>query len=165
MLHTHLCHPFKQNICRIMYTSDVWLHPQLIKPLVRHYSQPCDPIIACSLHVILLHLDPINRFLICRPPSDVSHLTVTQPLPSPTGPPGTTTTTTDVCHNVQCLNDGICVVDEGKAACRCVLFDKTADVTLLKGSCPVLKPTNPNFHNLLSVALSLLCDTIIKRTV
>ncbi|XP_027147532.1 meprin A subunit beta [Larimichthys crocea] len=64
---------------------------------------------------------------------DVSHLTVTQPLPSPTGPPGTTTTTTDVCHNVQCLNDGICVVDEGKAACRCVLFDKTADVTLLKG--------------------------------
>lgn len=59
---------------------------------------------------------------------DVSHLTESQPLPPPTPstPPTTTTnngTTTapDVCLNVQCEHDGICIEDEGKAACRCVV--------------------------------------------
>lgn len=57
---------------------------------------------------------------------DVSHLTVTQPVPSTTQPPSPSTTTItppDVCLNVQCLNEGVCVVDEGKPACRCVVGD------------------------------------------
>ncbi|XP_039670909.1 meprin A subunit beta [Perca fluviatilis] len=61
---------------------------------------------------------------------DVYHLTVTQPLPSTTQQPVTTAVTTtvttapiNVCLNVQCLNNGVCVVDEGKAACRCVVGD------------------------------------------
>ncbi|XP_026168789.1 meprin A subunit beta isoform X2 [Mastacembelus armatus] len=53
---------------------------------------------------------------------DVSHLTETQPLPFTTTQP-VYSTPTHVCHNVQCLNDGVCVVDEGKAACRCVVGD------------------------------------------
>ncbi|XP_020491307.2 meprin A subunit beta [Labrus bergylta] len=67
---------------------------------------------------------------------DVSHLTVTQPLPSATPtPPSTTphsTTPSEVCLNVECLNDGVCVVDEGKAACRCVVGD---DWWYYGGSC------------------------------
>ncbi|XP_037537586.1 meprin A subunit beta [Nematolebias whitei] len=56
---------------------------------------------------------------------DVSHLTATQPVPSTTKPmttskPGTTAPS-DVCLNVQCQNDGVCIVDEGKAACRCAV--------------------------------------------
>ncbi|XP_049454361.1 meprin A subunit beta [Epinephelus fuscoguttatus] len=70
---------------------------------------------------------------------DVAHLTVSQPLPPTTQPPpsttqpppsttqrpATTTTTTppDVCLNVECQNEGVCVVDEGKPACRCVVGD------------------------------------------
>ncbi|GLD74673.1 meprin A subunit beta isoform X1 [Lates japonicus] len=61
---------------------------------------------------------------------DVSHLTVTQPLPSTTVPPVTssspsnvTTAPSDLCLNVQCLNDGVCVMDEGKAVCRCAVGD------------------------------------------
>ncbi|XP_068427211.1 meprin A subunit beta [Clinocottus analis] len=59
---------------------------------------------------------------------DVSHLTVTQPLPSTTHSPATTVTSVatgpaDACLNVQCLNDGVCVVDKGKAACRCEVGD------------------------------------------
>ncbi|XP_070774860.1 meprin A subunit beta-like [Enoplosus armatus] len=55
---------------------------------------------------------------------DVSHLTVTQPPPSTTpSPQPVTTAPSSVCLNVQCLNDGVCVVDEGRAACRCVVGD------------------------------------------
>uniref|UniRef100_UPI0037E8B760 meprin A subunit beta n=1 Tax=Semicossyphus pulcher TaxID=241346 RepID=UPI0037E8B760 len=57
---------------------------------------------------------------------DVSHLTVTQPLPPPTTtrpPTPVTTASSEVCLNVECLNEGVCVVDEGKAACRCVVGD------------------------------------------
>ncbi|XP_069548036.1 meprin A subunit beta [Brachyistius frenatus] len=53
---------------------------------------------------------------------DVSHLTVTQPLPLTTGQP-VTSTTSKACLNVHCQNDGVCVVDEDKAACRCVVGD------------------------------------------
>ncbi|XP_068604986.1 meprin A subunit beta [Brachionichthys hirsutus] len=52
---------------------------------------------------------------------DVSHLTTSQPLPSPTPSIPPTTTAPDVCLNVQCQNDGVCVEDEGKAACRCLV--------------------------------------------
>ncbi|XP_033506234.2 meprin A subunit beta [Epinephelus lanceolatus] len=74
---------------------------------------------------------------------DVAHLTVSQPLPPTTQPltpttqpltpttqppPSTTqrpatTTPPDVCLNVECQNEGVCVVDEGKPACRCVVGD------------------------------------------
>ncbi|XP_071383635.1 meprin A subunit beta [Centroberyx affinis] len=67
---------------------------------------------------------------------DVSHLTVTQPLPSTTVLPSTgtlpstattmfpiTTVTPDACTNVECQNDGVCVLDKEKAACRCVVGD------------------------------------------
>lgn len=55
--------------------------------------------------------------------SDVSHLTVTQPVPSSTLPPVTTVTTailppTDPCTKVTCGNEGVCVVDAGNALCR-----------------------------------------------
>uniref|UniRef100_A0A3Q3XE61 Metalloendopeptidase n=1 Tax=Mola mola TaxID=94237 RepID=A0A3Q3XE61_MOLML len=45
------------------------------------------------------------------------------PQPSPTPPTTTTTSPSDVCLSVECLNDGVCVVDEGRAACRCVVGD------------------------------------------
>ncbi|XP_071782608.1 meprin A subunit beta [Centroberyx gerrardi] len=67
---------------------------------------------------------------------DVSHLTVTQPLPSTTVLPSTstlpatattmfpiTTVPTGACTNVECQNDGVCVLDKEKAACRCVVGD------------------------------------------
>ncbi|XP_042285696.1 meprin A subunit beta [Thunnus maccoyii] len=53
---------------------------------------------------------------------DVAHLTVSQPLPSTTLQPATTSPH-DACTNIQCLNDGVCVVDEGKASCRCAVGD------------------------------------------
>lgn len=53
---------------------------------------------------------------------DVSHLTVSQPLPSTTSQP-ISTTPSEVCYNVQCQNGGVCVVDEGKPACRCDVGD------------------------------------------
>lgn len=60
---------------------------------------------------------------------DVSHLavapdTTAQPTPNPATPstPGTSPTEkpSDACTGVECLNDGVCVVDEGKATCRCM---------------------------------------------
>ncbi|XP_055359982.1 meprin A subunit beta [Betta splendens] len=47
---------------------------------------------------------------------DVSHLTVSQPEPTTTTAPPVTS---DLCLAVQCQNNGVCVVDEGKAVCRC----------------------------------------------
>ncbi|KAM6919054.1 meprin A subunit beta-like [Xenentodon cancila] len=62
---------------------------------------------------------------------DVSHLTMSQHLPSTTtlSPttstllPTTTSVSSDVCNNVICQNDGVCVVDGGQAACRCLVGD------------------------------------------
>nr|XP_054596786.1 meprin A subunit beta isoform X1 [Nothobranchius furzeri] len=51
---------------------------------------------------------------------DVSHLTMTQPLPSTTSEPATTNPS-NICFNVECENGGVCVADEGKPACRCVV--------------------------------------------
>lgn len=61
---------------------------------------------------------------------DVSHLnpTVPQPTTTPTSPatahPNTSdpVTVPDACTGVECLNDGVCVVDDGKATCRCVFW-------------------------------------------
>uniref|UniRef100_A0A3B4G8F3 Metalloendopeptidase n=1 Tax=Pundamilia nyererei TaxID=303518 RepID=A0A3B4G8F3_9CICH len=53
---------------------------------------------------------------------DVSHLTVSQPLPPTTSQP-VTIIPSEVCYNVQCQNGGVCVVDEGKPACRCDVGD------------------------------------------
>ncbi|KAM6948725.1 meprin A subunit beta [Aplochiton taeniatus] len=63
---------------------------------------------------------------------DVSHLVSSQPLPPSTVPPvptttpsnttappvPTTTSSSHPCAPVKCQNDGVCVLDEGKAACR-----------------------------------------------
>ncbi|MEQ2287052.1 hypothetical protein AMECASPLE_008542 [Ameca splendens] len=53
---------------------------------------------------------------------DVSHLTISQPVPSTTLKPATTNTS-DICLNVLCQNGGVCVVDQGKPSCRCVVGD------------------------------------------
>lgn len=63
---------------------------------------------------------------------DVSHLTVAttptnqttaQPTPTPSTPvTPSTEKPSDACTGVECLNDGLCVVDEGKATCRCVFW-------------------------------------------
>ncbi|XP_076601186.1 meprin A subunit beta [Chaetodon auriga] len=50
---------------------------------------------------------------------DVSHLLQTEP----TIPPPTPNTTANLCNNIECLNEGVCVVDEGKAVCRCAVGD------------------------------------------
>ncbi|XP_029970923.1 meprin A subunit beta [Salarias fasciatus] len=69
---------------------------------------------------------------------DVSHLTVTQPVPSTTRPtvssttrpivssttPSSVSSTTprpEACLGVTCQNEGVCMLDEGKAVCRCVV--------------------------------------------
>lgn len=73
---------------------------------------------------MVLHMDTLNQFLIFCPSSDVSHLTGVQPPPSVIPTPGTTVATAapGVCLNVECLNNGVCVVDGGMPECRCVLF-------------------------------------------
>ncbi|XP_024128946.1 meprin A subunit beta [Oryzias melastigma] len=59
---------------------------------------------------------------------DVSHLTESQPLPPTTSKPDTTSPSTtaatidpSVCNNVECQNGGVCVIDAGRPACRCVV--------------------------------------------
>ncbi|XP_058412531.1 meprin A subunit beta [Diceros bicornis minor] len=44
---------------------------------------------------------------------DISHLNSTQTQPNPTS------SINDLCVNLQCENDGICTVQDGKAECRC----------------------------------------------
>ncbi|XP_056277586.1 meprin A subunit beta [Pseudoliparis swirei] len=90
---------------------------------------------------------------------DVSHLTVTQPLPATTRPPGTTThgpgTTgpSGACLDVQCLNAGVCVVDEGKAACRCEVGD---DWWYYGSSCQYKGSTSDSTTLALASSLSVL---------
>ncbi|XP_072296588.1 meprin A subunit beta [Eucyclogobius newberryi] len=63
---------------------------------------------------------------------DVSNLTVSQPIPTTTQRPSTTTTThpnatsttpttPDLCGNLQCLNQGVCVMERAAAVCRCAV--------------------------------------------
>ncbi|KAM4557407.1 meprin A subunit beta-like [Fundulus diaphanus] len=57
---------------------------------------------------------------------DVSHLTVSQPVPSTTLKPtsqSATTNASDSCLDKQCQNGGVCVVDQGKSSCRCEVGD------------------------------------------
>ncbi|XP_035994126.1 meprin A subunit beta isoform X1 [Fundulus heteroclitus] len=57
---------------------------------------------------------------------DVSHLTVSQPVPSTTLKPtsqSATTNASDSCLDKQCQNGGVCVVDQGKPSCRCEVGD------------------------------------------
>lgn len=92
---------------------------------------------------------------------DVSHLTESQPLPS-TQPP-TTTATTDICLNVECKNGGICVVDDGKPACRCVVGDDWwyyGDSCQYKGS--VMDKTTLALASSLSVLGAMLVITVVS---
>ncbi|XP_035526689.1 meprin A subunit beta [Morone saxatilis] len=91
---------------------------------------------------------------------DVSHLTVTQPLPSPTpsspptaSPQTGTTAPSDLCLNVQCQNDGVCMVDEGRASCRCVVGD---DWWYYGNSCQYKGSTNDKTTLALASSLSVL---------
>ncbi|KAJ3595262.1 hypothetical protein NHX12_004566 [Muraenolepis orangiensis] len=52
---------------------------------------------------------------------DVSHLTVGQPAPPSTTVPPVTTPPSDGCTHVECLNDGVCVLEQRKPACRCAV--------------------------------------------
>ncbi|XP_008332522.1 meprin A subunit beta [Cynoglossus semilaevis] len=52
---------------------------------------------------------------------DVSHLTESQPTPATTVHPVTTPSSNNNCSSVECLNDGVCVMDEGIPSCRCVV--------------------------------------------
>ncbi|XP_056248434.1 meprin A subunit beta-like isoform X1 [Seriola aureovittata] len=97
---------------------------------------------------------------------DVSHLTVTQPQPSTTVPPSTSDSTTapsDACLNVECLNDGVCVVDEGKVMCRCAVGDDWwyyGDKCQYKGS--VMDKTNLALASSLSVLGVMLVVTLVS---
>ncbi|KAF4088835.1 hypothetical protein AMELA_G00059190 [Ameiurus melas] len=57
---------------------------------------------------------------------DISHLVSSQPLPPTTAtsqPLPPTIPTDDLCALVKCENDGVCVMDGVKPACRCVVGD------------------------------------------
>uniref|UniRef100_A0A8D3CVN6 Meprin A subunit n=1 Tax=Scophthalmus maximus TaxID=52904 RepID=A0A8D3CVN6_SCOMX len=94
---------------------------------------------------------------------DVSHLTASQPTPGTTVQPGTTTAPADVCLNVQCLNDGVCVDHEGEAACRCVVGDDWwyyGDSCQYKGS--VMDKTTLALASSLSVLGVMLLVTVVS---
>ncbi|KAJ4937396.1 hypothetical protein JOQ06_001957 [Pogonophryne albipinna] len=99
---------------------------------------------------------------------DVSHLTLSQPIPPTTQKPATTTqqpnTTAppDVCLNVQCLNEGVCVVAEGKAACRCVVGD---DWWYYGNSCQHKGSTSEKTNLALASSLSVLGVMLVVTAV
>ena len=79
---------------------------------------------------------------------DVSHLTVTQPIPpSTTASPETTITPTnnsttppsDACTDVQCLNDGVCVLEQSKPVCRWIISHFYPKRRVMTHSCVVSK--------------------------
>ncbi|KAM4605260.1 meprin A subunit beta [Polymixia lowei] len=92
---------------------------------------------------------------------DVSHLTVTQPLPSTTADP-VTTTPTNACTDVECQNDGVCVSDEGGAACRCAAGD---DWWYYGDRCQYKGTTMDNTTITLAASLSVLAAMLIVTVV
>lgn len=100
MLNNH--HGLLHNIAYLCDHYHLW---GMITPMI--YSQSCQKTLQ-SMQYLLFHL---------LSSSDVSHLTLSQPIPPTTQQPNTTAPP-GVCLNVQCLNEGVCVVAEGKAACR-----------------------------------------------
>ncbi|XP_054624550.1 meprin A subunit beta [Dunckerocampus dactyliophorus] len=93
---------------------------------------------------------------------DVSHLTVSQPLPTAIPTPSSTTTTTDVCTDVTCLNDGLCVLDQGKAVCRCAVG---ADWWFYGDSCEHKGSLKDNSTLALASSLSVLAAMLVITTV
>ncbi|KAM4727986.1 meprin A subunit beta-like [Anableps anableps] len=98
---------------------------------------------------------------------DVAHLTLTQPVPSTTLKPSTsqsiTTNASDICQNVLCQNGGICVRDEGKPSCRCVVGDNWwyyGNVCQYKGS--IQDKTTLALASSLSVLGAMLVITVIS---
>ncbi|CAK6966809.1 meprin A subunit beta, partial [Scomber scombrus] len=98
---------------------------------------------------------------------DVSHLTVSQPLPPPTQQPTTTqqpdNTTTTPCTTIQCLNGGVCLVDEEKASCRCVVGNDWwyyGDSCQYRGS--TMDKTNLALASSLSVLGVMLVITVVS---
>lgn len=68
----------------------------------------------CFIYFPFLSLNPISSAVSLL---DVSQLTASQPVPSTTTQP-LSTADPSACSYVRCQNDGVCVVDAGKAVCR-----------------------------------------------
>ncbi|XP_022613825.1 meprin A subunit beta [Seriola dumerili] len=83
---------------------------------------------------------------------------------APSVPPtNSTTAPSDPCFNVECLNDGVCVVDEGKVMCRCAVGDDWwyyGDNCQYKGS--VMDKTNLALASSLSVLGVMLVVTLVS---
>nr|XP_061795493.1 meprin A subunit beta-like [Nerophis lumbriciformis] len=87
---------------------------------------------------------------------DVSHLTDSQPLPSATPPPMSTSSTEsppNVCTGVLCQNDGVCIEEYGKPVCRCAAGD---DWWFYGDSCQHRGSTADNSTVALASSLSVL---------
>ncbi|XP_061777107.1 meprin A subunit beta [Nerophis ophidion] len=93
---------------------------------------------------------------------DVSHLTVSQPLPASTPSPNTTSGPSDVCANVECLNDGVCVPDQGKPVCRCAVG---ADWWSYGDSCQHKGSLSDNRTLALASSLSVLAAMLLVTAV
>nr|XP_057925192.1 meprin A subunit beta [Doryrhamphus excisus] len=91
---------------------------------------------------------------------DVSHLTVSQPVP--TTPSTTTTRPSDSCADVECLNDGMCVVDQGKAVCLCAVG---ADWWFYGDSCEHKGSLKDNSVLALASSLSVLAAMLVVTVV
>ncbi|XP_076000875.1 meprin A subunit beta-like [Genypterus blacodes] len=91
---------------------------------------------------------------------DLAHV-----LPSPNGtvPPSVTTTPPGhPCTNVVCQNDGICVTDEGKPACRCAVGD---DWWYYGDSCQYKGSTKDTTTMALASSLSVLAAMLVVTVV
>ncbi|XP_029380877.1 meprin A subunit beta-like [Echeneis naucrates] len=99
---------------------------------------------------------------------DVSHLTVTQPtttiLPvtSTSSSSSATPITADACFSVECLNNGVCVVHEGKATCRCEVGD---DWWYYGNKCQYRGSTNDKTNLALASSLSVLGVMLVVTVV
>ncbi|XP_059914496.1 meprin A subunit beta [Gadus macrocephalus] len=102
---------------------------------------------------------------------DVSHLTVTQPVPpSTTASPETATTPnnnsttppSDACTDVECLNDGVCVLEQKKPACRCAVGD---DWWYYGEQCQYSGSSSDNLTVTLAASLSVLAAMMLVTVV
>ncbi|XP_077581372.1 meprin A subunit beta [Stigmatopora nigra] len=87
---------------------------------------------------------------------DVSHLTESQPQPTVTPTPMSTSSTespSKVCLGVDCQNDGVCIVEDEKPVCRCAVGD---DWWFYGDSCQHKGSTSENSTIALASSLSVL---------
>ncbi|XP_077471644.1 meprin A subunit beta [Stigmatopora argus] len=92
---------------------------------------------------------------------DVSHLTESQPQPTVTPLPTSTSSTespSKVCSGVDCQNDGVCVVEHEKPVCRCAVGD---DWWFYGDSCQHKGSTSENSTLALASSLSVLAVMLV----